>query len=194
MPCSRRLRPLARTRRFLPRCFRCRMMGDTPRSTWPRKSAGRERRKALAAQLAGLTRQRPVLMIVEDAHWVDPTSLEVFGRTVDQIKTLPVLLIVTFRPEFDAALGWTVACDDAWRSTGSGSAKSPPSSTRVVGNKALPADVTAGHHGAHRRHSAVRGGDDKGGAGGGERGRGASRPPPLFRRRLWRFLQACTLR
>ena len=41
--------------------------------------------EALTAQLAGLTRQRPVLMIVEDAHWVDPTSLEVFGRTVDQI-------------------------------------------------------------------------------------------------------------
>ena len=37
--------------------------------------------EALAAQLAGLTRQRPALMIVEDAHWVDPTSLEVFGRT-----------------------------------------------------------------------------------------------------------------
>ena len=45
--------------------------------------------EALTAQLAGLTRQRPVLMIVEDAHWVDPTSLEVFGRAVDQIKTFP---------------------------------------------------------------------------------------------------------
>jgi predicted ATPase len=59
--------------------------------------------------LAGLTKQRPALMIVEDAHWVDPTSLEVFGRTVDQIKTLPVLLIVTFRAEFSAPWGWTVA-------------------------------------------------------------------------------------
>ena len=58
--------------------------------------------EALTAQLVGLTRQRPALMIIEDAHWVDPTSLEVFGRTVDQIKTLPVLLIVTFRPDFDA--------------------------------------------------------------------------------------------
>ena len=41
-------------------------------------------------------------MIFEDAHWTDPTSLEVFGRTVDRIQTLPVLLIVTFRPEFSA--------------------------------------------------------------------------------------------
>ena len=43
--------------------------------------------EALTSQLAGLARQRPVLMIFEDAHWVDPTSLEVLGRTVDRIKT-----------------------------------------------------------------------------------------------------------
>ena len=40
-------------------------------------------------------------MIFEDAHWIDPTSLEVFGRMVDRIATLRVLLIVTFRPEFE---------------------------------------------------------------------------------------------
>ena len=62
--------------------------------------------EALTKQLAGLASQNPVLMIFEDAHWVDPTSLEVFGRTVDQIKTLPVLLIVTFRPELARAAGW----------------------------------------------------------------------------------------
>ena len=49
-----------------------------------------------------LARSSPVLMIVEDAHWGDPTSLEAFGRTVDRIATLPALLIVTFRPEFEA--------------------------------------------------------------------------------------------
>ena len=41
-------------------------------------------------------------MIFEDAHWTDPTSLEAFGRTVDRIAGLRALLIVTFRPEFDA--------------------------------------------------------------------------------------------
>ena len=41
-------------------------------------------------------------MILEDAHWADPTSLEAFGRIVDRIATLRVLLIVTFRPEFEA--------------------------------------------------------------------------------------------
>jgi class 3 adenylate cyclase len=58
--------------------------------------------EALVSQMAALTRQTPVLMIFEDAHWTDPTSLEAFGRTVDRIANLRVLLIVTFRPEFEA--------------------------------------------------------------------------------------------
>ena len=40
-------------------------------------------------------------MIFEDAHWTDPTSLETFGRVVDRVRSLAVLLIVTFRPEFE---------------------------------------------------------------------------------------------
>jgi predicted ATPase/class 3 adenylate cyclase len=58
--------------------------------------------EALISQLEALARQSPVLMIFEDAHWADPTSLEVFGRVVDRIQTLRVLLIVTFRLEFNA--------------------------------------------------------------------------------------------
>jgi predicted ATPase len=41
-------------------------------------------------------------MIFEDVHWIDPTSLEALGRIVNRIKALPMLLIVTFRPEFNA--------------------------------------------------------------------------------------------
>jgi AAA ATPase domain/Adenylate and Guanylate cyclase catalytic domain len=55
---------------------------------------------ALTAQMETLTQQSPVLMIFEDAHWIDPTSLEIISRTVNQIQNLRVLLIVTFRPEF----------------------------------------------------------------------------------------------
>jgi len=58
--------------------------------------------EALTAQMETLSRQKPVLMIFEDAQWADPTSLEAFGRVVDRIRTLKVLLLVTFRPEFDA--------------------------------------------------------------------------------------------
>jgi class 3 adenylate cyclase/tetratricopeptide (TPR) repeat protein len=57
--------------------------------------------EALSLQIEALTRSSPVLMIFEDAHWTDPTSLEAFGRAVDRIATLRVLLIVTFRPEFE---------------------------------------------------------------------------------------------
>src|SRR6516165_6962755 len=57
--------------------------------------------EALISQLETLAHQTPVLMIFEDAHWADPTSLEVFGRLVHRIAPLKVLLIVTFRPEFD---------------------------------------------------------------------------------------------
>jgi predicted ATPase/class 3 adenylate cyclase len=58
--------------------------------------------EALNSQLEALTRSNPVLMIFEDAHWIDPTSLEALSRTVERISTLRVLLIVTFRPEFEA--------------------------------------------------------------------------------------------
>ena len=58
--------------------------------------------EALVSQLLALTQKSPVLMIFEDAHWTDPTSLEVFGLIIDRIRSIPVLLLVTFRPEFDA--------------------------------------------------------------------------------------------
>jgi class 3 adenylate cyclase/predicted ATPase len=57
--------------------------------------------EVLIAQIETLTRENPVLMIFEDAHWSDPTSLEVFSRIVDRVRTLRALLIVTFRPEFE---------------------------------------------------------------------------------------------
>ena len=44
--------------------------------------------EALTAQLAQIRSQQPVLMIFEDVHWTDPTSLEAFGRAVDRIKSL----------------------------------------------------------------------------------------------------------
>ena len=57
--------------------------------------------EALSAQPETLSRTNPVLMIFEDVHWIDPTSLEALSRTVDRIRTISVLLIVTYRPEFE---------------------------------------------------------------------------------------------
>jgi class 3 adenylate cyclase/predicted ATPase/energy-coupling factor transporter ATP-binding protein EcfA2 len=56
--------------------------------------------EVLIRQLEGLARQRPVVMVFEDTHWIDPTSRELLDLTVERVRSLPVLLIVTFRPEF----------------------------------------------------------------------------------------------
>jgi DNA-binding winged helix-turn-helix (wHTH) protein/tetratricopeptide (TPR) repeat protein len=65
----------------------------------------RKREKLLAAllhQLDALASQQPVLMVVEDLHWIDPSSRELLDLTVERTANLPVLLILTFRPEFQA--------------------------------------------------------------------------------------------
>jgi class 3 adenylate cyclase len=54
----------------------------------------------LLRQLDLLSRQRPVLMVYEDVHWVDPSSRELLDMTVERVASLPVLVVVTFRPEF----------------------------------------------------------------------------------------------
>jgi len=61
--------------------------------------------EALIHQLEGLARRQPVLMVFEDVHWTDPTSRELVDLTVECIRGLPVLLIVTFRSEFQPP--WT---------------------------------------------------------------------------------------
>jgi class 3 adenylate cyclase/predicted ATPase len=95
--------------------------------------------QALALQVEALARSCPVLMIFEDAHWSDPTSLDLLGRVVDRIRTLSVLLIVTFRPEFEPS----------WM----GKTMTPLSLNRlapcevgaiidhIVGNQPLPANI-----------------------------------------------------
>ena len=98
--------------------------------------------EALTAQVAGLASRQPVLMIFEDAHWTDPTSLEAFGWTVDRIKTLPVLLIVTFRPEFNPPwVGQSRVTSVTLNRLGEREAAAIIA--RLVGNKDLPADVMA---------------------------------------------------
>ena len=61
--------------------------------------------EALIRQLEGLARRQPVVMVFEDAHWIDPTSHELLQLTVERASSLPVLLVVTFRPEFQPP--WT---------------------------------------------------------------------------------------
>jgi class 3 adenylate cyclase/predicted ATPase len=55
--------------------------------------------RTFLGQLDRLAESGPVLMVLEDAHWLDPTSRELLDQIVDRIQCLPVFLIVTFRPE-----------------------------------------------------------------------------------------------
>ena len=55
---------------------------------------------ALLDQLEGVAARGPILMVYEDAHWIDPTSLDLLDRMVARAADLPLLIVVTLRPEF----------------------------------------------------------------------------------------------
>ena len=61
--------------------------------------------EALARRLVGLARQQPLLIVYEDVHWIDATSQEALDSLVPRLRNLPVLMIVTYRPEYIAR--WT---------------------------------------------------------------------------------------
>ena len=95
---------------------------------------------ALTAQMQALTRQNSVLIILEDAHWTDPTSLEAFGLVMDQIRTHRVLLLVTFRPDFQAPwIGRPYVT--ALTLNRLGKREVSALIDRVVGNTLIPANV-----------------------------------------------------
>jgi DNA-binding winged helix-turn-helix (wHTH) protein/tetratricopeptide (TPR) repeat protein len=94
----------------------------------------------LIRQLAGLARGRPVLLIFEDAHWIDSTSLELLDLIIDRIPRLPVLLVVAFRPEFVASwVGQAHVTTLALSRLGSGEAASLVEA--VGGGKSFPLEV-----------------------------------------------------
>ena len=96
--------------------------------------------EALTAQLQALAQAKPVLMIFEDVHWIDPTSLEAVGRTVDRLRDLGVLLIVTYRPEFEPP--WIGRPHvTALTLNRFGEREITAMIDRVTGNKALPESV-----------------------------------------------------
>ena len=57
--------------------------------------------EALADQVIGLSRRQPLLMVFEDAHWADPTTLETLAAVIDRLQDASILLLITFRPEFE---------------------------------------------------------------------------------------------
>ncbi|MER8456445.1 AAA family ATPase [Mesorhizobium sp. M1300] len=97
---------------------------------------------ALLRQLEDLARQGPVLMLFEDVHWIDPSSRELLDLVIERVPRLPVLLLLTFRPEFQPP--WTgqahvtvLVLNRLDRREGAALVQ------RVVGTGALPSDVVA---------------------------------------------------
>jgi predicted ATPase/class 3 adenylate cyclase len=96
--------------------------------------------EALVARIAASARHIPLLIVFEDAHWSDPTTLEVLSLAIERLASQRVLLIVTFRPEFTPSWGRPphvtfLAIERLGRSDVGAIID------RVVGAKVLPADV-----------------------------------------------------
>jgi DNA-binding response OmpR family regulator/predicted ATPase/ABC-type transport system involved in cytochrome c biogenesis ATPase subunit len=106
-------------------------------------SPQKRRAKALAAllrRIEDLAARQPLLVLVEDAHWLDPTSVEFFSLLVESIPDLPVMVLVTARPEFSPP--WPVyahmTCITLARLSREDAGLLVE---RVVGGKALPKQV-----------------------------------------------------
>ena len=103
--------------------------------------------EALLAQLEALAAAKPVLILFEDLHWIDPTSHALFDRMVEAVERLPVLVIATFRPEF--APRWLGAPHVSMQTLRKLSRRESDAFVeRLTGGKALPQDV-ADHIIAH---------------------------------------------
>jgi class 3 adenylate cyclase/predicted ATPase len=114
--------------------------GRHPAVDLPPQQRRQKTLEALTAQMEGLAGTNPVLMIFEDVHWIDPTSLEALGRAVDRIRRRPVLLLITFRPEF--APPW-IGRQEVTALTLNRLAERDIAVMldRVAGNKQLPANI-----------------------------------------------------
>jgi class 3 adenylate cyclase/predicted ATPase len=96
--------------------------------------------EVLIEQLAGLARARPVLELYEDLHWVDPSTLELLDLLVQRVRTLPVLAVLTYRPEFTPP--WSgQAHVTALPLNRLGRRQAAAIVERITGGKALPAEV-----------------------------------------------------
>lgn len=58
--------------------------------------------RALVDTVAAITQQHATVMLMEDVHWVDPTSIEVLDQLIERAKGLPLLILITHRPEFQS--------------------------------------------------------------------------------------------
>jgi class 3 adenylate cyclase/tetratricopeptide (TPR) repeat protein len=96
--------------------------------------------RALVDQVAGLATEQPVLALFKDVHWTDPSTLELLGLVIERIRRLPVLVLITSRPEFP--LPWIGDAHVTWLTLGRlGRRQVAELVARVTGDKPLPAEI-----------------------------------------------------
>jgi DNA-binding winged helix-turn-helix (wHTH) protein/predicted ATPase len=95
---------------------------------------------ALFEQITTIAIDQPVLMVVEDAHWIDPTSLELLSLTVERVERLPVLLIITARLDFSPS--WPTHRHISVMALGRlGQREGAAMAQRIARGKTLPTEV-----------------------------------------------------
>jgi predicted ATPase len=111
----------------------------------PEMSSQRRKEKTLAAllsQLESLARQRPVLLVYEDVHWIDPTTHQLLDMAIERVARLPAMLVITYRPEFHPP--WIgQAHVTALTLVRLGESDGMSLVRRVVGDRLLPAEIVA---------------------------------------------------
>ena len=96
--------------------------------------------EALAGQVEALAQRQPLLMLYEDVHWIDPTSQEALDLLVPRLRDLPVLVIVTYRPEYTPR--WTDRrMSPALGLNRLGRRQGAELVAKLTGGKALPQEV-----------------------------------------------------
>ena len=136
---------------------------------------------ALLDRMEGLAARKPLLILFEDAHWADATSLEVLDLVIERARRLPVFLLITFRPEFEAP--WSAMPDIATVTLGRlDRVQAETLVERIAGGRKLPLGSARADRRQDRRGAALCRRVDEGRAGIGTSHRGAG---PISPRRAF---------
>ncbi len=95
--------------------------------------------RALVDTVAAIAKQHATVMLMEDVHWIDPTTTEILDQLIERTRTLPLLLLITHRPEFQSH--WTQDHVANVALTRLSRAQSATLILKVTNNKPLPADL-----------------------------------------------------
>ena len=109
----------------------------------PPLGAGELKKKifeALAAVIEAMASRDPVLMLIEDLHWIDPSTLELLSLLIERLRSVRVILLLTYRPEFDPPWGGHAHITGLTLSRLSRS-ESLEMIAEVAGGKAMPEEI-----------------------------------------------------